>query len=78
MTQAYLLTVTLLLTWKLIQKLIGLASSELRPKICQFLRRRGHVDTLMETLFHLVPILPKITNIGLQVLEIPNTCIFKL
>ena len=57
-SQAYVLTMSLLLSWKLILKLISMASSELRPKISEFLRRRGHIKTLMETVFHLMT-LPK-------------------
>ena len=57
-SQSYIYTMSLLLTWKLILRLIALASSELRPKVSEFLRRRGHMDTLMETMFHLM-VLPK-------------------
>ena len=57
-SQPYISTMSLLLSWRLILKLIGMASSELRPKISEYLRRRGHVATLMETIFHLMT-LPK-------------------
>jgi hypothetical protein len=62
-SQSYVLTMSLLLTWKLILRLIGMASSELRPKISEFLRRKGHMDTLMETIFHLMT-LPKDLTAG--------------
>ena len=53
-SQPYTYTMSLLLTWKLILRLISLSSSELRPKFSEFLRRRGHMDTMMETIFHLM------------------------
>ena len=57
-SQPYISTMSLLLSWRLILRLIGMASSELRPKISEYLRRRGHVTTLMETIVHLMT-LPK-------------------
>ena len=43
------------LTWRLILDLIGSASAELRPKYSAFLRKNNYLKTLMDTLFHIMP-----------------------
>ena len=44
-----------LLTWKLVLSLIAQASAELRPKYSAFLRKNNYLRTLMDTLFHIMP-----------------------
>ena len=44
-----------LLTWKLVLSLIAEASAELRPKYSAFLRKNNYLRTLMDTLFHIMP-----------------------
>jgi hypothetical protein len=51
------------------KKLGNIHTSELRPKISEYLRRRGHVSTLMETVFHLMT-LPKDLAAGSPVKQV--------
>ena len=50
---AYSSTLTYLLTWRLIISIIeSVSGDDLRPKYSEFLRRGGHLETLMMVLFH--------------------------
>ena len=51
-----------LLTWKLILTLISASSSELRPRFTEFVRREKFLETLVPSLFHLMPKRPFETN----------------
>ena len=51
-----------LLTWKLVLSLIAEASAELRPKYSAFLRKNNYLRTLMDTLFHIMPMKVCIDN----------------
>jgi len=53
-SHAYDCVHAMILAWRLILEITDLTSIELRPKISEFLRRKGHVSTLIETIFHLV------------------------
>jgi len=44
-----------LLAWKVILRLVELASPELRPKYSEYLRSKGHIDHLLNHLFRLIP-----------------------
>lgn len=52
---AYTATTAYLLTWKLALSLMSKASDELRPKYSAYLRKNNYLKTLMETLFHIMP-----------------------
>merc|ERR1719322_1832946 len=54
-------TLTYLLAWRLIIELIeNVSGDDLRPKYSEFLRRGGHMETVMMVLFHtMVPPLEK-------------------
>jgi hypothetical protein len=54
-TAAYDCLTSYLLSWRLILTLVGGASSELRPKYSEFIRRESFMETLMPALFHLMP-----------------------
>ncbi len=54
-TAAYDCLVGYLTTWKLVLSQVAAASSELRPKYSEFIRREKYMETLMPTLFHLMP-----------------------
>ena len=51
----YSATTAYFLTWELILTLISEASAELRPKYSAFLRKSNYLKTLMDTLFHIMP-----------------------
>ena len=51
----YSATTAYFLTWELILTLISQASAELRPKYSAFLRKSNYLKTLMDTLFHIMP-----------------------
>ena len=51
----YTATTAYFLTWELILTLISEASAELRPKYSAFLRKSNYLKTLMDTLFHIMP-----------------------
>ena len=53
-----------LLTWKLVLSLIAEASAELRPKYSAFLRKNNYLRTLMDTLFHIMPMKVCMDNVS--------------
>ena len=54
-TAAHECLTSYLLTWKLILTLVSGASSELRPRFTEFVRREKFLETLVPSLFHLMP-----------------------
>jgi len=66
---AYNSTLTYLLAWRLIIALIeNVSGDDLRPKYSEFLRRGGHMDTVMMVLFHTM-----VSPIENDQQNIPNT-----
>ena len=59
----YSATTAYFLTWELILTLISQASAELRPKYSAFLRKSNYLKTLMDTLFHIMPMKVSIKKI---------------
>ena len=60
----YSATTAYFLTWELILTLISQASAELRPKYSAFLRKSNYLKTLMDTLFHIMPMKVSIKKYG--------------
>ncbi|WAR08242.1 LTN1-like protein [Mya arenaria] len=54
-SEEYHYTLAYMLTWKLILKFFKSAPSELRQEYAGYLQERGYVDTLMYSLFRLMP-----------------------
>ena len=54
-TAAHECLTSYLLTWKLILTLVSGAGSELRPRFTEFVRREKFLETLVPSLFHLMP-----------------------
>ena len=54
-TAAHECLTSYLLTWKLILTLVSGASTELRPRFTEFVRREKFLETLVPSLFHLMP-----------------------
>ena len=54
-TAAHECLTSYLLTWKLILTLVSGAGSELRPRFTEFVRREQFLETLVPSLFHLMP-----------------------
>ena len=71
----YSATTAYFLTWELILTLISQASAELRPKYSAFLRKSNYLKTLMDTLFHIMPMKVSIKKYG-KILKIEFLLLF--